>query len=172
MEIESQKKKLERDIEMEMGEDYILDLKKNYDIEGEQKFDVIPEIWNGHNIADFVDPDILQKLEALEREEESRINSGFYDDDDTSEDEETREMRGLAKKIRDRKAIMKAEQRMNQTNKPKLPRNPRKVFNSCFILIKNNLLTINISDETQLPKIFTEIFCGLSSATDQYSQRA
>jgi nucleolar GTP-binding protein len=126
MEIENQKKKLERDIEMEMGDDYILDLKKNYDIEGDQKFDLIPEIWNGHNIADFIDPDILNKLEALEREEELRINSGFYDDDDTSEDEETRQMRGLAKKIRDRKAIMKAEQRMNQTNKPKLPRNPRK----------------------------------------------
>jgi len=129
MEIENQKKKLERDIEMEMGDDYTLDLKKNYDIEGEQKFDVIPEMWNGHNIADFVDPDILKKLEDLEREEEERINSGFYDNDEESEDEETREMRGLAKRIRDRKAIMKVEQRMNNTNKPQLPRNPRKVFN-------------------------------------------
>jgi nucleolar GTP-binding protein len=168
MEIENQKKKLERDIEMEMGDDYILDLKKNYDIEGDQKFDVIPEIWNGHNIADFIDPDILKKLEALEREEELRINSGFYDNDDTSEDEETREMRGLAKRIRDRKAIMKAEQRMNQTNKPKLPRNPRKVLNSCF---KTQFINYQIPDEYQLPKIFTEIFCGLSSATDHYSQQ-
>lgn len=133
MEIDSQKKKLERDIEAELGDDYILDLKKNYDIEGEQKFDLIPEIWNGHNIADFIDPDILKKLEALEKEEEERINSGFYDNDESSEDEETQEMRGLAKQIRERKAIMKVEQRMNQTNKPKLPRNPRKV---CYLIIK------------------------------------
>ncbi|CAG2172316.1 unnamed protein product [Oppiella nova] len=126
MEAEKTKKRLERHIEEELGDDYILDLKKNYDIEGDQKFDVIPEIWNGHNIADFIDPDILKKLEALEREEEEKINSGYYDVSDESEDDETKEMRGLAKRIRDRKAIMKVEQRMNNTNKPKLPRNPRK----------------------------------------------
>jgi nucleolar GTP-binding protein len=34
------------------------------------KYDQVPELLNGKNIADFVDPDILQKLEALEREEE------------------------------------------------------------------------------------------------------
>ena len=122
------KKRTERDLEMELGDDYILNLKKMYDIEGGQKYDTIPEIWNGHNIADFVDPDILKKLEDLEREEEERINSGFYDnEDDSSEDEETKEVRSLAKRIRDRKAIMKVEQRMNNTNKPQLPRNPRKV---------------------------------------------
>jgi len=121
------KKRTERDIELEEGDDYILDLKKNYDIEGEQKFDLIPEFWNGHNIADFIDPDILKKLEELEREEEERINAGFYDnEDDSEEDDETKEVRGLAAQIRERKAIMKVEQRMNQTNKPKLPRNPRK----------------------------------------------
>jgi nucleolar GTP-binding protein len=35
----------------------------------EWKYDEIPEIMDGKNIADFVDPDILQRLEALEREE-------------------------------------------------------------------------------------------------------
>ena len=34
--------------------------------------DIIPEIMDGHNIADFVDPDIDAKLEALEREEDAR----------------------------------------------------------------------------------------------------
>ncbi|XP_054157854.1 GTP-binding protein 4-like [Oppia nitens] len=126
MDADKPKKKLERHIEEELGDDYILDLKKNYDIDGDQKFDTIPEIWEGHNIADFVDSDILEKLDALEREEEERINAGFYDIDDESEDEATKEMRSLAKKIRDRKAVMKVEQRMNNTNKPQLPRNPRK----------------------------------------------
>lgn len=26
----------------------------------EEKYDVIPEIWEGHNVADFVDPDIME----------------------------------------------------------------------------------------------------------------
>lgn len=129
------KKKLERDIEMELGDDYILDLNKNYDIEGDEKYDVIPQIWEGHNIADFIDPDILKKLEALEEEEERRINAGYYDDEESSEDEETKEMRGIAKKIREKKAIMKMDQRMNQTNKPKLPRTAKKVLTKYLLNI-------------------------------------
>lgn len=54
------KRKLEREIEEEMGDDYVLDLKKNYDIEGDQKYDVIPEIWEGRNIADYIDLDIFE----------------------------------------------------------------------------------------------------------------
>lgn len=26
----------------------------------EEKHDIIPEIWEGHNVADFVDPDIME----------------------------------------------------------------------------------------------------------------
>jgi len=26
----------------------------------DEKYDVIPEIWEGHNVADFVDPDIME----------------------------------------------------------------------------------------------------------------
>lgn len=56
----SRKRKLERDIEVEMGDDYILDLKKNYDLPDEYKYDVIPEFWEGHNIADYIDPEIFK----------------------------------------------------------------------------------------------------------------
>ncbi len=35
---------------------------------------------DGKNIADFVDPDIAEKLEALEREEEMLEAEGFYED--------------------------------------------------------------------------------------------
>ena len=34
------------------------------------KYDKIPEIMNGKNIADFVDKDILNKLEEIEKEEQ------------------------------------------------------------------------------------------------------
>jgi len=33
------------------------------------KYDVVPEIMDGHNVIDFIDPDIEKQLEALEREE-------------------------------------------------------------------------------------------------------
>ncbi len=37
----------------------------------DQRHDVLPEIWSGHNVADFVDPDIEEKLRALERDEDA-----------------------------------------------------------------------------------------------------
>lgn len=43
--------------------------------------DIMPEIMDGKNVADFIDPDIVEKLEALEREEERLQAEGFYDSD-------------------------------------------------------------------------------------------
>jgi NOGCT (NUC087) domain len=44
--------------------------------------DTIPEIMDGKNVADFIDPDIAEKLEALEREEEKLQADGFYENDE------------------------------------------------------------------------------------------
>jgi nucleolar GTP-binding protein len=38
---------------------------------------------DGKNVADFIDPDIAAKLEALEREEEKLEAEGFYDSDNS-----------------------------------------------------------------------------------------
>ena len=46
------------------------------------KQDIIPEIMDGKNVADFIDPDILDKLEALEREEEKLQAEGFYESEE------------------------------------------------------------------------------------------
>ena len=74
------KKKSERDIELEMGDDYVLDLNKKFLLANDdEKYDVIPEHWHGHNIADYIDPDIMEKLTALEKEEEERERAGVYD---------------------------------------------------------------------------------------------
>ena len=131
MEVSKKDRKLERHIEEEMGDDYILDLKKNYDIPNEQKYDVVPEIWEGHNVADFIDPDIMEKLEALEAEEELREKAGFYDVEFSSEDEETRETRSLARRIRSKKKIMKKEHELENSNhrasRPVLKRAERSV---------------------------------------------
>lgn len=62
------KRRTERDIEVEMGDDYVLDLNKKFMLANDdEKYDVIPEHWHGHNIADYIDPDIMEKLSALEK---------------------------------------------------------------------------------------------------------
>merc|ERR1711963_256582 len=122
METSVPKRKSERELELEQGDDYILDLQKNFDLPEDQKYDVIPETWQGHNIADFIDPDIMEKLEALEREEEAREKAGFYDSEESEEDESYAEIKELATKIRHKKAIMKADQFLDNTKKPTLNR--------------------------------------------------
>lgn len=46
------------------------------------KYDVMPEIWEGKNVADFIDPDIEAKLAALEAEEEKLEADGFYESEE------------------------------------------------------------------------------------------
>jgi len=115
--------KTERQIELEQGDEYILDLKKKYDLPEDQKYDIVPETWNGHNIADFIDPDIMEKLDALEKEEEAREAAGFYDDESSEEDENYAEIKELAGKIRYKKGVMKVEQRIDRKKRPVMPRN-------------------------------------------------
>lgn len=99
-------KKLERDLEEELMEDYTLDLNKNKDLENDEwKYDVIPHIWNGHNIADFVDPEIFKKLEQLEAEEEERLKNGYYEYDIQSDTEMDKEIGDLAKRIKEKRII-------------------------------------------------------------------
>ncbi|VAI83885.1 unnamed protein product [Triticum turgidum subsp. durum] len=71
-----EKKKLERDLENENGGAgvYSASLKKHYLLaDDEWKEDILPEILDGHNVADFLDPDILERCEELEREEGLRL---------------------------------------------------------------------------------------------------
>ena len=122
-----EKKRTERDLEVELGDDYSLDLKKNYDLPADFKYDVIPEFWENKNIADYIDPDIMAKLEELEREEELRIESGVYDKEDDELDEEGKEIHALANKIREKKAIIAIEGRIGRSGgKPVMPRASRK----------------------------------------------
>merc|ERR1711868_174135 len=122
METSVPRRKTERELELELGDDYIVDLQKNYDLPDDQKYDIIPETWQGHNIADFIDPDIMEKLEALEKEEEARERAGFYESEESEEDESYAEIKELAGKIRHKKAIMNADQILDNTKKPTLNR--------------------------------------------------
>jgi len=123
METAVPKRKTEREIELEEGDDYIIDLKKNYDLANpEHKYDVVPETWQGHNVADFIDPDILEKLEKLEAEEEARERAGFYESEEEEVDDGYEEIKDLAGKIRRKKGEMKVDQWIDNTKKPTLTR--------------------------------------------------
>lgn len=90
-----------------------IDLTEHYDINPEYRTDIIPEIWDWHNIADYIDPEMFQKLEALEREERLREEAGYYAVPKIERDEMREEIRKLAEQIRERKAIMRQEAQLN-----------------------------------------------------------
>lgn len=51
---------------------YSADLRKGYQLKSDEwKYDILPEIIDGHNVLDFVDADIEARLAALEREEDA-----------------------------------------------------------------------------------------------------
>lgn len=55
------KRKLAKDLENELGEYYYMDLRQHWDLKNdEEKHDIIPEIYLGKNVADFIDPDIMK----------------------------------------------------------------------------------------------------------------
>jgi nucleolar GTP-binding protein len=100
------------------------DYREIYDLKDESwKFDTIPEIINGKNIADFVDADILQKLEQLEREEEqivAELEASKMGEDELSDLDE--EEQAAVEAIRERKRSIKIMKNANQSNnKPVIP---------------------------------------------------
>jgi nucleolar GTP-binding protein len=81
---------------------------------------------DGKNVADFIDPEIEAKLDALEMEEEKLIQEGFYDQD-LEEDESTKEENKAIKKasaiIKAKKEALVQMHRISQgKNRPTLPR--------------------------------------------------
>ncbi|KAH9083826.1 P-loop containing nucleoside triphosphate hydrolase protein [Lactarius deliciosus] len=120
---DAERRKLEKDIELEEGGAgvYNINLKKNYILANDEwKNDIIPEIMDGKNIADFIDPDIAEKLEALEREEETLEAEGFYDDrGDTFDSEDEREAAAAKVAVGHR---LEAQSKKKMKNKARLPR--------------------------------------------------
>lgn len=116
-------KKLEKDIEEELGPDYTLDLTKKWLINPDQRTDKIPELWNGHNFSDFIDPQIVEKLSLLEKEEEELDRIGYYDYKYEPEDDKMKEIRCMAGRIRTKKILLKnVASRRKRSTKPKITR--------------------------------------------------
>lgn len=124
-------RKTQRDIQVEKGgagvyympfEEHYTTMLKN----SEWSTDAIPEIWNGKNIADFIDPEIMQRLEELEREEEAmEADVDMQADDDFSDlDDDAKEKLRL---IRDKKGQMiNAHRQEKNHNHGVVPRKAKK----------------------------------------------
>ncbi|CCI43183.1 unnamed protein product [Albugo candida] len=87
--------------------------------------DPIPEIWNGKNIMDFIDPDILKKLDMLEREEDEAMENAAtsMEDDDDGMDDLDEDQKSQLAQIREKKAIIVAQHRQNKNkNRSSVPR--------------------------------------------------
>ncbi|KAL9554366.1 hypothetical protein MBANPS3_002842 [Mucor bainieri] len=120
------RRRLEKDLEAEQGGAgvYNVDVKKKYLLEEDEwKYDTIPEFLDGHNVADFIDPEIEEKLEALEREEERLEAEGFYQSDEEILDDDEEVLRTAADAIRDRKKlIVQAHRAARGRTRPVLPK--------------------------------------------------
>ncbi|KAH7339983.1 putative NOG1-nucleolar G-protein required for 60S ribosomal subunit biogenesis [Rhizoctonia solani] len=115
--------KLEKDLEAEGGGAgvYNIDMRKNWILEDETwKYDVMPEIWEGKNVADFIDPDIEAKLAALEAEEEKLEAEGFYESEeeifDSDDEHEAEEL------LKMQKAKISHHSKSNLKSRPIMPR--------------------------------------------------
>ncbi|KAL9100018.1 MAG: hypothetical protein Q9163_004554 [Psora crenata] len=119
--------RLARDIEEENGGPgvYNVNLRQDYRLRDDDwKEDRIPEVLDGKNVYDFVDPDIASKLAALESEEERLEASGFYDDDEDLEDAHESDIRMKADLIRKKREEIRNEARMRKSlkNRAMIPR--------------------------------------------------
>jgi len=126
---EKEKRKTEKDLEDENGGAgvYSASLKKNYILaHDEWKEDVLPEILDGHNVYDFIDPDILQRLEELEQEEGIRQAEEGDDDFEMDGEELTPEEKEALAEIRKKKSLLIQEHRMKKSTAESRPTVPRK----------------------------------------------
>jgi len=124
------KKKTARDLMWENGGPGVWapDYREQYDLaDPEWRFDAIPEIMDGKNIADYIDPDIAAKLDALEQEEEQLlaelVAAGMEEEVESDLDEEEE---AAVSAIRERKRTTRLMSNTNLTqNKPMMPRTAR-----------------------------------------------
>lgn len=70
---------------------------------------------DGKNIADFVDPEILRKLEELEKEEEMMDN--ILQNQDEMEDEVDEEMEEALEEVKGKRSILRLEHKMNRNRR-------------------------------------------------------
>lgn len=124
------RRRIERDLQEEQGGAgvYDVDIQKKYILEDDSwKYDKVPEFYNGKNVADFIDPEIDQKLIELEAEEEQLQKEGFYDSDEEVLDDEQLDTLAEASDIKKRAYLKALEKRkkLALNNRANIPRQMR-----------------------------------------------
>ncbi|GAB7355879.1 hypothetical protein MBLNU459_g6533t1 [Dothideomycetes sp. NU459] len=125
--------KLMRDIEEENGGAgvYNINLKEKWMLENpDWKSDKMPEMLDGKNVYDYVDPDIEAKLAALEEEEARLETEGYYDkSEDELEDVDDANIRYKAELIREKRQLIRNEAKMRKSlkNRAVIPRSKKAV---------------------------------------------
>lgn len=123
-----ERRRTEKDLQEENGGAgvYTQDMRKLWDLKDPSwRYDIMPEIIDGHNVLDFVDPDIDARLEALEREEEAAAAAAAAGGDVMEEEHLTAEEAETLAAIRGRKAKLVADHRRKKkegTNSAHMPR--------------------------------------------------
>ncbi|CAL8998109.1 unnamed protein product [Prunus brigantina] len=121
---DKEKRNTEKDLENENGGAgvYSANLKKNYILANDEwKEDVMPEILDGHNVYDFVDPDIVHRLEELKREAEEGDDEFEMDDMELTPEEQK-----TLVEIRKKKSLLIQQHRMKKSTAESRPTVPRK----------------------------------------------
>jgi len=89
----AKKKKLQREIELEEGDDYHPNYRDEWQVEDQKvKHTNYPEIVGGKNVADFMDPLIVERTAKLLEEEKKREEMGVYSDPYFDSKDEKEEM--------------------------------------------------------------------------------
>ena len=108
---------------------YSADLRKDYQLDDDSwKYDIMPEIFNGKNVADFIDPEIDERLAELEREEdelEEKWAEEKAEADMEAEPDMDDEEKALLAEVRGRrKELVETHRRKKSAgnNAPTLPR--------------------------------------------------
>lgn len=107
---------------------YVCDYRKYYQLEDDEwKYDPIPEFMDGKNVMDFFDPDIEERLRALEEEEATLEQQGAYAPEEDDEDDIDEDEMALFEAIKDKQAIARKSSRVDKPNVPRkiLSRNSR-----------------------------------------------
>lgn len=118
---------LARDVEEQNGGPgvFSVDLRADYLLENpEWKYDKVPEVLDGKNVSDYIDPEIDARLAELEAEEEKLEQEGYYDSDEEETGDEDRQTLRDASLIREKQSLIRNESRMKRRlkGKPVIPR--------------------------------------------------
>ncbi|KAK0735879.1 P-loop containing nucleoside triphosphate hydrolase protein [Apiosordaria backusii] len=144
-----ERRKLARDEEFENGGAgvFSVDLKRDYILANpEWKYDKIPEIYDGKNVYDYVDPDIDAKLAALEEEEERLEKEGFYKSDSDIGDESEEEVLQKADYIREKHKLLRNEAKMRKSLKNRAMI-PRKSLKKSFSQLEDHLDQLGVDTQ-------------------------